>query len=183
MMKRKIIIFLFLALLVLGGCATLPKGPSVMVLPPPGKPFEQFQAEDAICRQWAAQQIGQSPQETVNQNTATGAVAGTVIGAGLGAAIGSASGHAGAGAAIGAASGLLLGTAAGADSAQVYGWEAQRRYDIAYQQCMYAKGNQIPGVVRTRPVRRIPPPPPPLGSGYSPPTYSPPYQATPPPAQ
>ncbi len=182
MMKRKIIIFLFLALLVLGGCATLPKGPSVMVLPPPGKPFEQFQAEDAICRQWAAQQIGQSPQETVNQNTATGAVAGTVIGAGLGAAIGSASGHAGAGAAIGAASGLLLGTAAGADSAQVYGWEAQRRYDIAYQQCMYAKGNQIPGVVtRTRPVRRMPPPPP--GPGYAPPTYSPPYPATPPPAQ
>jgi len=160
-----------LALLVLGGCATLPKGPSVMVLPPPGKPFEQFQAEDAICRQWAAQQIGQSPQETVNQNTATGAVAGTVIGAGLGAAIGSTSGDMGAGAAIGAVSGLLLGASAGADSGRVYGWEAQRRYDIAYQQCMYAKGNQIPGMVtRTPPVRRIPPPPPPPGPGYGPPT-------------
>ena len=181
MMNRKIIIFLFLALLVLGGCATLPKGPSVMVLPPPGKPFEQFQADDAICRQWAAQQIGQSPQETVNQNTAAGAVAGTVIGAGLGAAIGSTTGDMGSGAAIGAASGLLLGTAAGANTGQVYGWEAQHRYDIAYQQCMYAKGNQIPGVVtRTRPVRRMPPPPP--GSGYAPPTY-PPYPATPPPAQ
>ena len=184
MINRKIIIFLFLALLVLGGCATLPKGPSVMVLPPPGKPFEQFQAEDAICRQWAAQQIGQSPQETVNQNTAAGAVAGAVIGAGLGAAIGSTTGDMGSGLAIGAASGLLLGTAAGANTGQVYGWEAQRRYDIAYQQCMYAKGNQIPGVVtRTRPVRRMPPPPPPPGSGYAPPTYSPPYPATPPPAQ
>jgi hypothetical protein len=171
MMKRKIIILLFLALLVLGGCATLPKGPSVMVLPPPGKPFEQFMADDAICRQWAAQQIGQSPQETVNQNTAAGAVAGTVIGAGIGAAIGSASGDAGSGAAIGAVSGLLLGASAGADSGRVYGWEAQRRYDIAYQQCMYAKGNQIPGMgTRTRPVRRIPPPPPPPGQGYGPST-------------
>jgi hypothetical protein len=169
MMKHKKIIILFLALSVLGGCATLPNGPSVMVLPAPGKPFEQFQAEDAVCRKWAAQQIGQSPQETVNQNTASGAVAGTVIGAGLGAVIGSASGDAGTGAAIGAVSGLLLGASAGADSARVYGWEAQRRYDIAYMQCMYANGNQVPGSgTRTRPVRRIPPPPP-SGSGYSPP--------------
>ena len=183
MMSRKIIVFLFLALLVMGGCATIPRGPSVMVLPPPGKPFELFQAEDAICRQWAAQQIGQSAQETVNQNTAAGAVAGTAIGAGLGAAIGSASGHAGSGAAIGAASGLFLGTTAGADSARVYGWEAQRRYDIAYMQCMYAKGNQIPGIVtRTRSIRRMPPPPPP-GSGYAPPDYLPSSPAIPPPAQ
>ena len=148
MMKHRIIVFLFLALLVMGGCATIPKGPSVMVLPPPEKPFEVFQADDAVCRTWAAQQIGLSPQETVNQNTVTGA-------------------------AIGAASGLLLGTAAGADSARVYGWEAQRRYDIAYMQCMYAKGNQIPGVVpQTRSIQRMPPPPPP-GSGYAPPRYSP----------
>jgi len=173
-MRRKIIIFPLLALLVLSGCATLPTGPSVMVLPPAGKPFEQFQAEDAICRQWAAQQIGLSPQETANQNTATGAIAGTVIGAGLGAAIGAASGGAGTGAAIGAASGLLLGTATGANAGQAYGWEAQRRYDIAYQQCMYAKGNIIPGVVtRSTTVRRVPPPPPPPG-------YNAPYPGTPP---
>jgi len=183
MKSHKIIIFIFLTLLITGGCATIPKGPSVMVLPPPGKPFEVFQADDAICRQWAAQQIGQSPQETVNQNTVTGAVVGTVIGAGLGAAIGSTSGDVGAGAAIGAASGLLIGTTAGADSARVYGWEAQRMYDIAYMQCMYAKGNQIPGVVtRTRSIKRMPPPPPP-GSGYIPPTYSPSPPAEPPPAQ
>jgi len=161
MRNRKIIVFFFLALLVMGGCATMPTGPSVMVLPPPGKPFEVFQEEDALCRQWAAQQIGQSPQETANQSTAAGAVAGTIIGAGLGAAIGSASGDVGSGAAIGAASGLIVGTSAGASSGRVYGWEAQRRYDIAYQQCMYAKGNQIPGAVtRTRPARRMPPPPP-----------------------
>lgn len=171
-MKLKRGIFLLLVLPVLGGCATLPTGPSVLVLPPPDKPFEQFQADDAICRQWAAQQIGMSPQETVNQNTATGAVVGTAIGAGLGAAIGAASGNAGTGAAIGAASGLLVGTASGANAGQVYGYEAQRRYDISYQQCMYAKGNQIPGTVtRTRTIRRTPPPPPPPGYGSSPPPW------------
>jgi hypothetical protein len=154
---------LILLLLVLGGCATVPTGPSVMVLPAQGKPFEVFQAEDANCRRWASQQIGLSPQETVNQNMAAGAVAGTIIGAGLGAAIGAVSGNPGMGAAIGAGSGLLGGTVAGANSGQVYGWEAQRRYDIAFQQCMYANGNQVPGAVQRsrRDYRRSPPPPPP----------------------
>ncbi len=174
-MRSLISLFLSLALLALEGCATLPTGPSVMVLPTPGKPFEQFQTEDAICRQWAGQQIGLSAQQTANQNTATGAVAGTAIGAGLGAAIGAATGTAATGAAIGAASGLLLGTTAGASAGQAYGWEAQRRYDIAYQQCMYAKGNQIPGVVQRTHRRSIPPPPPPR-QGYAPPSYSAPEQ-------
>ncbi|HXX58706.1 MAG TPA: YMGG-like glycine zipper-containing protein, partial [Thermodesulfovibrionales bacterium] len=156
----------------LGGCATLPTGPSVMVLPPQDKPFEVFQAEDASCRQWAAQQIGISPQETANQNTAQGAAGGALVGAGLGAAIGAASGAAGVGAAIGAASGLLVGSAAGYNAGQASGWEAQRRYDIAYQQCMYAKGNLIPGAVtRTRTTHRVPPPPPPPDYGGAPPDF------------
>jgi hypothetical protein len=167
-----------LALLTLTGCATLPTGPSVRVLPGPGKPFEQFQADDAVCRQWADQQIGISPQETVNQNVATGAVVGTLIGAGLGAAIGAVSGNPGAGAAIGAGSGLLVGTASGADAGRVYGWEAQRRYDNTYVQCMYAKGNQVPGAVRSYRTRRVAPPPPDLNS--VPPDYVP-YNAPPPP--
>ncbi len=168
MTKRNIIVFLSLSLLLIGGCATVPSGPSVMSLPGPGKSFDQFQIDDAACRQWAAQQIGASPQETISQNTAAGAVAGTAIGAALGAAIGAASGHAGTGAAIGAGSGLLVGTASGASRGQYYGREAQRRYDIAYSQCMYAKGNDVPGMVRrTRPARRMPPPPPPP-PGYSP---------------
>jgi len=145
-------------ILALGGCATLPAGPSVRVLPAPGKSFAQFQNDDMICRQWAGQQLGTSPQEVANQNTATGAVVGTAVGAGLGAAIGAASGDAGTGAAIGAGSGLLLGASAGADSGRYYGYEAQRRYDIAYEQCMYAKGNQIPGVVVRRTRRIVQPP-------------------------
>lgn len=134
-----------LTLLALSGCASFPTGPSVMVLPTPGKPFEVFQAEDATCRRWAERQIGMNAQQNYEQNTVTGAAVGTVVGAGIGALLGAASGHSGAGAAIGAGTGLLVGTASGADAGQVYGYEAQRRYDNTYLQCMYASGNQIPG--------------------------------------
>ena len=151
----------FLAIVLLSGCVTLPSGPSVRVMPGQGKPFEEFRADDAVCRQWAEQQLGISPPEAVNQNVATGAIVGTVIGSGLGAAIGAASGNPGAGAAIGAGSGLLLGTASGFDAGNTYGWEIQRRYDNAYVQCMYAKGNQVPGVKQYRRVRKYTPPPPP----------------------
>jgi hypothetical protein len=158
--SKRLFPLLLLLSLALGGCATVPTGPSVMVLPAPGKPFDQFQAEDARCKWWASQQVGLSPQETVNQNTLSGAALGTLMGAGLGAAIGAASGNPGTGAAIGAGSGLLGGTIAGSSSGQAYGAEAQRRYDIAYQQCMYAMGNQVPGAVR-RGERTYPMPPPP----------------------
>ncbi len=151
-----------LALLTLAGCATVPTGPSVLVLPAPGKPFEVFQADDLACRQWANYQIGISPQEAMTQSTVSGAAVGTVVGAGVGAALGAAAGDAGTGAAIGAGSGLLVGTSSGASAGQYYGYEAQQRYDHAYVQCMYAKGNQVPGIVhRTRRVRTPPPPPPP----------------------
>ncbi|HUL01329.1 MAG TPA: YMGG-like glycine zipper-containing protein [Nitrospirota bacterium] len=177
------LILISFALLVVGGCATIPTGPSVMVLPPPNKPFDLFQAEDVRCRQWARQQIGLTPQETANQNTVSGAAIGTAIGAGLGAAIGAASGDVGAGAAIGAASGLFVGTASGANAGQIYGWEAQRRYDIAYQQCMYANGNMIPGVRQYYRVQRNPPPPPPSSMDSTPPDFLEPHLAPPPPAQ
>jgi hypothetical protein len=176
-------LLIFFLLLVTGGCATIPNGPSVMVLPPPGKPFDQFQVEDIMCRKWSRQQIGLTPQEAINQNTAAGAAIGTAVGAGLGAAIGSASGNAGASAAFGAASGLLIGTAAGANSGQVYGWEAQRRYDIAYQQCMYANGNLIPGVRRAHRVQMTPPPPPPSGMESAPPDINQSQIVHPPPLQ
>jgi len=135
-----------LALLVAGGCATIPTGPSVAVLPAPGKSFDTFRAEDATCRQWAKQQVGASPEQTYNSNVATGAIAGTAIGTGLGAALGSTSGQAGEGALIGAAGGLLVGASAGSSAGQAAGMEAQRRFDNTYVQCMYSYGNQVPGL-------------------------------------
>jgi len=160
-----------LALLVLGGCVTMPTGPSVTVLPTPGKPYERFLVEDAECRQWAERQLGMSAQEAADRSTASGAVLGTALGAGIGAAFGAASGNAGSGAAIGGGTGLLFGTASGASAGQASGMEAQRRYDNTYVQCMYAKGNQVPGTRNMRRMRSVPPPPP---SMYSvPPDYNP----------
>ncbi len=179
-MRKRWVLCLGSAAVLLGGCATLPTGPSVRALPAPGKPFEQFQAEDAGCRQWAAQQVG-PPGAPATQNTAVGAAVGTAIGAGLGAGLGALAGHVGTGAAIGAGVGLLGGAAVGANADQAAGRNAQRRYDAAYQQCMYAKGNQIPGAVQgpRRPAMPPPPPPPP---GYSPaPPGLPPSPTGPPP--
>jgi hypothetical protein len=57
-MNWKPFLFLLLAMIAVAGCATMPTGPSVMVVPGPEKPFEVFQADDKACRQWALQQIG-----------------------------------------------------------------------------------------------------------------------------
>ena len=45
------------ATMLCAGCATAPAGPSVMVLPGSDRPFEQFQADVSVCRDWAAQQV------------------------------------------------------------------------------------------------------------------------------
>src|SRR5207245_10793720 len=121
-----------------GAWATVPSGPGVMALPGSGKSFEQFQIDDTVCRQWASRQTGTTPERAAGVSTAEGAGLGTLLGAGLGAAIGAAAGHPGAGAAVGAAGGLLAGTGVGASRGEAAGHQAQRRYDNAYGQCMYA---------------------------------------------
>ena len=148
--------------LLLGACATVPAGPSVMALPGTGKSFEQFQSDDLACRQWASQQTGTTPERASGLSTAEGAGLGTLLGAGLGAAIGAAAGNPGLGAAVGAGGGLLTGTAVGAGAGQRASYQVQHRYDNAYEQCMYAKGNQVPAGVGPRGgAATIPPPPPP----------------------
>ena len=176
------LIFLFLSGLWLSGCATVPTGPSMMVLPAQGKPFEVFQADDAICRQWASQQAGVAPGQAGTQAGVSSAVIGTVLGAGLGAAIGAAAGNPAIGAAIGAGSGALGGTLYGVGASQAAAGSVQYQYDIAYEQCMYAKGNQIPVVMQAPQSHSTspppPPPPPPSHSGApsAPPQPPPPPQ-------
>ncbi len=170
------------AAVLLTACATIPSGPNVMVLPGSGKNFEQFQSDDAICRQWAAQQTGGMAQQTSTDSTVGGAVVGTVVGAALGAAIGAAAGSPATGAAVGAGAGLLGGTAVGASNAAQGGSASvQRRYDMSYMQCMYAKGNQIPVARGSQPPYASqaapPPPPPPPAAG---PKIPPPPAGTPP---
>ena len=172
-----------LAVLGLSACVTVPSGPSVMVLPGSGKPFDQFQRDDASCRQWAYQQSG-APGANPGGSVLAGAAIGTIIGGAAGAALGAIGGNPGLGAAVGAGVGAVGGTATGANAAGVSSWEMQRRYDFAYQQCMYAKGNQIPGSVARRSPSSYgpppPPPPPPPASGMRVPVV-PPNAATPPP--
>jgi hypothetical protein len=165
---RRILMFVSVVpLLLLGACATMPTGPSVMSLPGEGKSFEEFRADSAACRQYAQEEIGGvTGQQAAQDSAVKSAVVGTALGAVAGAVIGSTSGDMGSGAAIGAGTGLLFGSAVGSGYASDSYYEAQRRYDHAYLQCMYAKGNQIPGY-RQRyserygpPGRSYPPPPP-----------------------
>jgi outer membrane lipoprotein SlyB len=67
------------------------------------------------------------------------AALGTVLGAVAGAAI---DGRSGAG--VGAGTGLLFGSLSGAEARNSSGYGMQQRYDIAYLQCMYAKGHRVP---------------------------------------
>jgi hypothetical protein len=75
-----------LVALVVGACASVPSGPSVMALPGDGKSMEQFSADDGGCRQYAAQHVQSSSG----------------------------------------------------------GPPRQYQFDMAYMQCMYAKGHRVP---------------------------------------
>lgn len=159
------------AVVLFSGCASVPSGPSVLIWPASGKTFEQFREDDSVCRQYAHERTGPTPDQVATGSFAKSATLGTLLGATAGAVIGAGSHDAGSGAAIGAGSGLLLGSAAGSGAATAAASSAQRRYDIGYEQCMYAKGNQVPTAPRLtpRPSRyRLPPPPPP---GATPPDY------------
>ncbi|HKJ09787.1 MAG TPA: YMGG-like glycine zipper-containing protein [Gammaproteobacteria bacterium] len=170
------------AALTLGGCATLPTGPTVMVLPGQGKSFEQFRQDNMICRQYAYDEIGgKTAQQTANESTLKSAGVGALLGGALGAAAGN-----GRGAGIGAASGALMGTAIGSSNGYGDAYGVQQRYNYAYEQCMYAKGNRIPVAGGRNGYsghhNRYPPPPPPSGSGQGQPYPPPPPPGSPPPS-
>jgi len=162
----------------LGGCVSIPPGPSVLVLPGSQTSFEQFQMDDNVCRSFAFQQSGAPAQKSAQESGVVSAAVGTAVGAAAGAAIGAAAGAPASGAAIGAGSGLLLGAGTGVSRADYAGQAVQQRYDNAYMQCMYAKGNQIP-VARSA----LQSPPPPRAYAQPPHAYStPPPGSAPPPA-
>jgi len=144
----------------LAGCVTVPTGPNVMALPGRGKSFEAFQYDDDDCRGYAAARVHPEARRA-NDSAVTGAAVGTVVGAAAGAAIGAAAGNPAIGAATGAGVGLLGGSAIAADESQYGRWSVQRRYDVAYVQCMYAKGNQVPLPRSARPAAAYETPPPP----------------------
>jgi putative peptidoglycan binding protein len=114
-------------------------GPTVQVMPGPGKSLDAFAYDQAGCRQFAEGAVAGQAQNANNRAIGAAAI-GTVLGAGLGAAIGG-----GRGAAIGAGSGAIAGTGIGMGSSANEQYGIQQQYDNAYAQCMYSKGNMVPG--------------------------------------
>jgi outer membrane lipoprotein SlyB len=169
------------ALTLLGACVSAPTGPSMLVLPGAGKNFDQFRADEYECRQYAQFQAGGTTAEQASVDSGVRSAAiGTAVGAVAGAIIG---GHRGA--AAGAGTGLIVGSVAGTGAAQGSAYTMQQRYDIGYQQCMYAKGHQVPVSGRfdnsRRPGGSYAPPPPPPQQSYSVPPPPPPGAPPPPP--
>ncbi len=92
------------------GCAVVPRGSNVQVMPGPGKTFEAFQLDLASCRGFASQQVaGQA--DVANQRVVAGA---------------------------------LLGVDTSVDT-QYAQAGMQQQYDNAFSQCMYARGDLVPG--------------------------------------
>jgi hypothetical protein len=108
-------------------------------MPGPGKSFEAFTFDQAGCKQYAESSVAGQAQNANNRAVGAAAI-GTVLGAGLGAAIGG-----GRGAAIGAGSGAIAGTSVGMGSSSSEQYGIQQQYDNAFAQCMYSKGNMVPG--------------------------------------
>jgi hypothetical protein len=159
--------------LAIAGCATVPpNGPSVMVLPGSRSSFNQFRADDYECQNYARQSAGITPARAASDSAVNSAAAGAAVGAAAGALIGAAGGDPAGGAAVGAGTGLLVGSAGGVGA---YGEAAavmQDRYDVAYIQCMYSKGHQVPvpaGLASVNPPAGAPPPPGPTASMPPPP--------------
>jgi len=126
--------------LALVGCASNPMGPTVQIMPSPTKPFPIFQQDQEQCKQYAQTQI--AGQIDAANRAAVGQTAlGTLLGAALGTAVDN---HRGAN--IGAASGAISGTAVGAGTTQNAQTLVQEQYNNAYSQCMYSRGNQVPGM-------------------------------------
>ena len=124
----------------LAACVSAPTGPTVAVMPREGKPFDLFQQEDLYCRNFAANSVRDTSDAALKEG-ATSADVGAALGAVAGAVI-QGGNHANVG--TGAGVGLLGGAAMGAMNSAGKQNQAQTQYNIAYQQCMYSKGNQVP---------------------------------------
>lgn len=152
----------------LAACAvTVPppaRVPTVSVMPGKRQSFETFLLDEQRCRRHAASQGGHVAGGSVLANSV---VAGVLTGAAAGALLG---GHRQA-AANGAAAGLLAGVVSGQQASQDDEARQQYQYNLAYQQCMVAKGH-IAETASSAAWR----------SGHAPPWYVVPAPA-PPPAQ
>jgi hypothetical protein len=115
-------------------------GPTVAVMPGPNKSFDAFQSDQLVCKQFAEQSVSGQAQNANLRGVGAAALT-TALGAGLGGAIGG-----GSGAGIGAASGAVAGGGLGAVTSSNQQRSIQDQYNIAFAQCMFARGNQVPSM-------------------------------------
>lgn len=131
--------------LLLNGCASAPMGPTALVMSAPGKPFDVFAQDQTTCKQFAGGEVNGGATVSNLKQFGAAAVA-TALGAGLGAAVRNRRG-----AEIGGAMGAIAGASGAAYGSARDQNGLQGRYDLAYTQCMYSKGNQIAGMTRSAP--------------------------------
>lgn len=127
---------LFAALL-LSGCVTPPMGPTALVMPGQGKQFEAFASDQSTCKQFASGEVdGGATLANLSEFGTTAMTA--ALGAGVGGAVRGTQG-----AEVGGGVGGLAGLATASHGAAAGQGSLQSRYNLAYVQCMYARGNQI----------------------------------------
>jgi hypothetical protein len=119
------------------GCVPTVTAPTVVVTPGPGKSPSDFAADNSACTVQGNQQIAAA------KNAANNQIAGTAL---LSAAV-NAGNSAGTGAkksvvAANAAEGAVIAAIASEGAAQA---RLQRQFDVAYSECISAKGDIIPG--------------------------------------
>ena len=141
--------------LLLSGCAQTPLGPTVQVMPGPGKSFDAFTYDQAGCKQFAEGAVAGQAQNANNRGVGAAAIT-TVSGRGT---RGSHRRR------------TRRGDRRGERRTGRHRYRRwarartskcgiQQQYDNAYAQCMYSKGKMVPGygpmMVQRR--RRRPPP-------------------------
>jgi len=149
----------------LSACAVTPSTPSVLVLPGTQKTTAQFDADNHACQQ-QAQSVVAPQADAANTQAIGSAVVGTALGAAVGALLGSGSYYNNSSVAWGAGTGLMMGSMVGGGQSQAAGYGLQQRYDMAFVQCMYQRGHQVPGQITYRGAASRPAPP-----RYPPPGY------------
>jgi hypothetical protein len=140
------------ALALVMGCDTVPQAPTVTMLPGVHKSADEFRTDDADCRQYAVDQLGSAVSAPRGLGSGlTSGLSGTAVCPATNRAVGD-----NRSATAGTAGTLIDGT----DSAQSAGSGLQERYNCAYVQCMYARGDRVPLLARERwPAPRSPSPP------------------------
>ncbi len=138
-MPRIPVLASLIAAVFISGCATAPMGPTALVMPAQGKPFEVFAQEQAMCKQFAGGEVD-GDATMMNLKQFGSAAISTALSAGLGAAV-----RGQRGAEVGGAMGAMVGAASASNGSARDQNNLQGRYNLAYTQCMYSRGNQIAG--------------------------------------